>query len=95
MVPGPNFHLYVIIVGYSQYVSLNIKVGRKPKQLRPRKGSDRVLTMEQWVPFDMIGGYVGVVSSSSSCGGIHEKVPYSQVDSVNVLEATSETLNSA
>ena len=50
MVPGPNFHLYVIIVGYSQYVSLNIKVGRKPKQLRPtcvntRKGSERVLTM--------------------------------------------------
>ena len=59
-----------------------------------RKGSERVLTMEQWVPFDMIG-YVGAVSSSSSCGGIHEKVPYSQVDSVNVLEATSETLNSA
>ena len=27
MVPGPNFHLYVVIVGYSQYISLNIKVG--------------------------------------------------------------------
>ena len=31
MVPGSNFHLYVIIVGYSQYVSLNIKVGRQQK----------------------------------------------------------------
>ena len=27
MVPGPNFHLYVVIVGYTEYVSLNIKVG--------------------------------------------------------------------
>jgi len=26
MVPGPNFHLYVVIVGYTKYVSLNIKV---------------------------------------------------------------------
>jgi len=26
MVPGPNFHLYVVIVGYTEYVSLNIKV---------------------------------------------------------------------
>ena len=31
MVAGPNFHLYVVIVGYTEYVSLNIKVGKQTK----------------------------------------------------------------
>ena len=75
MVPGHNFHLYVIIVGYSQYVSLNIKVGRQQKP--PYGGIHKKHFLE-----------------NLSTQMFYKRCHNHQVDSVNVLEATSEALNS-